>query len=392
MGKKYGDAPDFIHAAFESFSMPPSIINTIILPKPAISVLALVAYNLPTESLVEPLPNPFSYFTKEDPNPTNSASIQLLKLLPLPPLIILEKIIWQAGQAWLDGYRSIIYAHTSHSQCFPFWVLCYWKQVSEILPARHNWMLADRYLSKLQKKTSVVTHHAADDFHTLLHALPWHGNIRGFSDTDSVHRLADFASEHWLADIHETLMLEELQCQISATPEFGTKQVITNIWISTKIHIAYEHHDEKEDPPPHHTELSELGADILNGARTQLGMLWFIKHSHCCSMDINISECTICYGDPEGDSAPDWLCEVTNWWLSKHIDAKFDWVILPCSAQCDGFSCGILAKNGLAHTFLPTVYPLIGTSSVQDVAIACLKAGAEVIQRHIQTVCCFDPI
>jgi hypothetical protein len=102
MGEKYGDAPDFIHAAFESFSMPPSIIDTIILPKPSISVLALVAYNLPTESLVKPLPDPFSYFTKEDPDPTNSASIQLLKSLPIPPLIVLEKIIRQAGQAWLE--------------------------------------------------------------------------------------------------------------------------------------------------------------------------------------------------------------------------------------------------------------------------------------------------
>jgi hypothetical protein len=44
-------------------------------------------------------------------------------------------------------------------------------------------------------------------------------------------------------------------------------------------------------------------------------------------MDINISECTIHYGDPEGDGAPDWLYEVTNWWLSKHIDAKFNWAI-----------------------------------------------------------------
>ena len=119
-GEKYGDAPDFIYAAFESFSLLPSIIDTIILPKPAISVLALVVYNLPTESLVEPLPNPFSYFTKENPNPTNSASIQLLKLLPLLPVIILEKIIQQASQAWLDGYKSIIYAHTSHSQTKSF--------------------------------------------------------------------------------------------------------------------------------------------------------------------------------------------------------------------------------------------------------------------------------
>jgi hypothetical protein len=106
-------------------------------------------------------------------------------------------------------------------------------------------MLADHYLSKLQKKTSVVTCCAADDFCALLHALPWHGSIHGFSDTNSIHWLADFASECWLADIHETLMLEELQRQIAATPEFGTKQVVTNIWISKKICIAYEHHDEK---------------------------------------------------------------------------------------------------------------------------------------------------
>jgi hypothetical protein len=104
-GEKYGDMPDFIHAAFESFSMPPSIIDTIILPKPLISVLALVAYNLPTESLVKPLPDPCSYFTKEDPDPTDSASIQLLKSLPILPLIVLEKnhLAGQSGMArWVQ--------------------------------------------------------------------------------------------------------------------------------------------------------------------------------------------------------------------------------------------------------------------------------------------------
>ena len=156
------------------------MIDTIILPKPSISVLALVAYSLLIESPVKPLPDPFSYFTKEDPHPTNSASIQLLKSLPIPPLTVLEQIIRQAGQAWLDGYKSIIYFHTGHIQCFQFWVLRYWKQVAEVLPARHAWTLADRHLTILQKKSSEVTHRAADEFRALLHALPWHSSIHGF--------------------------------------------------------------------------------------------------------------------------------------------------------------------------------------------------------------------
>jgi hypothetical protein len=324
-GEKYRDVPDFVQAAFESLSTPPGIIDTIILPKTSISVLALVAYSLPVETPVEPLPDPLSYFIKQDPHPTNSASILLLKSLPIPPQIVLERIIRQAGQAWLDGFKSIVYSHTGHVHRFPFWVLCYWKQVSELLPARHAWTLADRYLTTLQKKTSEVTRRAADEFRALLHALPWHGSIHGFSDTDPVYRQADFTSEKWLADIHETFMLEELQRQIAAIPEFGTQQVVTNIWISTKIRIAYEHRDVTEYPSPHRTELAELGADLASGAKSRLGMIWFIKHSHWCSMDINASQRTIRYGDPEGDEAPLWLCEATDWWLSKHIEGKFEW-------------------------------------------------------------------
>ena len=185
-------------------------------------------------------------------------------------------------------------------------------------------------------------------------------------------------------------MLEELQHQIAANPEFGTKQVVTNIWILNKIHIAYEHHNEAEYRSSHCNKLAELGADLASGTKTHLGMIWFIKCSHWCSMDINTSQHTICYGDPEGDEAPNWLCDATKWWLSKHMEGTFKWEILPCPAQHDEFSCGILTQNGLAHSFLPAAHLLINTSSNQAVAIAHLKAGAEVIQHHIRMVCHID--
>lgn len=388
-GKIYRDAPDYVHAAFDTLSTPPSIIYTLHLPNARLSVPAFVAYSLPTETPVQPLPDPFSYFSKEEPHAMNGATTSLLRSLTIPPQIVLDKIIRQAGQAWLDGFKSIIYFHTGHNRHFPFWVLRYWKRITDILPAKQAWTTADRYLTILQKKSSEHTRRAADDFRALLHALPWDGKIYGFSDDDAVHRLAAFASQDWLADIHETFMLEELQRQIAAIPEFGTKQIVVNIWISNKIRIAYEQRDKNEYPPLHRTELAELGADLASGAKSRLGLLWFIKGNHWCSMDIIVdgTRQIILYGDPEGDEAPDWLHEATIWWLSKHIKGSFEWGALACPSQQDGFSCGILAQNGLAHSFIPAKYPLINASSGQDIAIARLMAGGDVIRHHIQMVC-----
>jgi hypothetical protein len=389
---KYRDVPDFVHSTFNSLSVLPSTIETLHLPNTRMSVPAFIAYSLPTKTPVQPLPDPFSYFSNSEPHEISSASTSLLRSLPIPPRAVLDKIIHQAGQAWLDGYKSIVYSHTGHDRRFPFWILQYWKRVTEILPAHQAWTSADRYLTTLQKKSSEHTRRAADDFRALLHALPWDGKIYSFSDDDAVHRLAAFASRDWLADIHETFMLEELQRQIAAIPEFGTKQIVVNIWISNKIRIAYEQRDNNEYPPPHRTELAELGADLASGAKSRLGLLWFIKGNHWCSMDI-IADGTrqvILYGDPEGDEAPDWLHEATIWWLSKHIKGSFEWGVLACPLQQDGFSCGILAQNGLAHSFIPARYPLIDASSGQDVAIACLMAGGDVIRHHIQMVS--DPI
>jgi hypothetical protein len=186
-GKNYWDAPDYVHAAFDTLSAPPSIIYTLHLPNARLSVPALVAYSLPTETPVQPLPDPFSYFAKEEPHAINGTTTSLLRSLPISPQIVLDKIIRQSGQAWLDGFKSIIYFHTGHNHRFPFWVLCYWKQIAGIHPAKQAWTLADRYLAILQKKSSEHIRHAADDFCALLHALPWDGKICGFSDEDPVH-------------------------------------------------------------------------------------------------------------------------------------------------------------------------------------------------------------
>jgi hypothetical protein len=218
-GEKYLDAPDFIHAAFHSLSTPPSMIDTIILPKPSISVLALVAYSLPIESPVKPLPDPFSYFTKEDPHPTNSASIQLLKSLPIPPLTVsLHKLSdRQVRRGWMsthqlststlaifNAFNSGYLATGSRSPKF-FQLGMLGRSQIAILP----------YFRRSPLRLLTVQQTSFAPCFTLYHGTAaFMGFIHGFSDTDNVCRLADFASEHWLADIHETFMLKNSNAKL----------------------------------------------------------------------------------------------------------------------------------------------------------------------------------
>jgi hypothetical protein len=98
---------------------------------------------------------------------------------------------------------------------------------------------------------------------------------------------------------------------------------------------------------------------------------------------VDATKQTVLYGDLEGDEAPGWLRKAIIWWLSKHVKGSFEWGTLSCPLQHDGFSCGILAQNGLAHSFIPIRYPLIDASSPQDVMIAwlCDVVGTSVKQK-----------
>lgn len=388
-GKKITDVPNFVHTAFIAISSVPSVIKTLCLPPALMSVPKLIALALPTETPTEPLPDPSSYFSKDEPSPVDKMTIDLLKTLSIPPRDLLDQLVKCAGQAWLDGHKSVIYAHTEHDRRFSFWTISFWKDISDVLVPRQIWQRADSYLKTLQQKPIEHVRRAADDFRAALLDLPWHGDINGYSDYGAVHCLAAFASKEWLQDIHETCMLEELQRQLSAVPAFaGNKGGIVHIGMSVQLCAAHTQRNTTTYPPTHRSQLAQLGSDLRTGAKTRVGMMWFVAGDHWCSMAILVGEGSqsVLWGDPMGDEVPDWVRNATVWWLSVHVERLFDWGILECSPQRDGFSCGILAQNGLAHSFLPSRYPLINTKKLFDVSVARLRAGIEVIRRHVEMV------
>ncbi|KZP06363.1 hypothetical protein FIBSPDRAFT_940040 [Athelia psychrophila] len=384
-GKVFADLPASIQTAFKNLTTVPSVIETIILPRHDMSVLQLIKHPLPPICLVTPSPGPASlYFFKDEPAPLGAETTRLLKTLSVPTFLRTSDLLASAGQRWLDGYQSIAYVHTSDTTRFPLWILRLWRQILDITAAQKTWADADRYLSGLQLKNKLEIRVQADNFRILLSNLPWHGRVKGFSDNEDVTYLAAFASTRWLSDIHETFMLECIQRHIRASPDYDAKKLLTSIWTSQKIITAYNNRTRHTYPPSTPDPLAQLGNDLASGIKTKLGMMWFINDGHWASTDISVnnSQCTIAYADPERQALPESVRAPVNWWLAAHLKHSLSWATLECALQRDGYSCGILANNALAHDVLPEMYPLIDTSVFGAVVIARLKAGAEVIQHH----------
>jgi hypothetical protein len=72
-----------------------------------------------------------------------------------------------------------------------------------------------------------------------------------------------------------------------------------------------------------------------------------------------------------------------EWWTHHHTRCDFTHVKLPIMTQDDGFSCGLLAYNALAHQANPKKYPLINAAKVNDARLEILLA---VIERHSDNV------
>jgi hypothetical protein len=81
--------------------------------------------------------------------------------------------------------------------------------------------------------------------------------------------------------------------------------------------------------------------------------------NHWVTVILDIERTSLSYADSYNLPPPGELQNVLSWWLQHHREETFEWDDLPCSLQTDCFSCPIFSANSMAHTLLPTSFPLI---------------------------------
>lgn len=278
---------------------------THLLPAPALSVLQLLDFSLPTIQSGDATIPPEAFFHHVSPNLLDMAEI---KTIPIPPINVLENLIKQHQQFLDNGAQSIRSAHMSgvHTLCLPLWVIHYWLEVvtlctSYIIP----WRCAEENLQKMSQAwkgdNAAESRKLVRQVYSSLDSLLWSRNIEGFSGQDPIVNLHAYATNNWLSDIHENQMLDLLR-QWLYQQQSGRQLLVKNTFFINYLQKAYESRATgKYKDSKCFINLRETGLSLISGAQTCVGFVANINNSHWISVVLDFTSHIIYYGDSLGD-------------------------------------------------------------------------------------------
>ncbi|KAJ7127798.1 hypothetical protein C8R44DRAFT_733221 [Mycena epipterygia] len=144
----------------------------------------------------------------------------------MPPTSMIQRLAIDGKQAWLDGYTSVKYRHSTGDTVtdFPLWTISFWNSVMDIRV--QIWNL---YIRKLATESS-----------WLLAILLWNEAKCGLSDTEPIHSLWWFLGPKWLSTTDENNMLEILQEKIAGNPELVGFVRVESAYLSNKLAHAFK--------------------------------------------------------------------------------------------------------------------------------------------------------
>ncbi|KAJ3811789.1 hypothetical protein F5876DRAFT_75460 [Lentinula aff. lateritia] len=225
-----------------------------------------------------------------------------------PPMHFVNQLKAALGFYWLQGNQSIVDPQNGKSDRFPFYVLEFWTQVTEVRETQMHWGQAIKYV-ECQK-------HSA-------------------SDRD-----------------HIDLMVGHMNLRLKLHGAKSTRQFMiaplafTNKLMNPVIYKALRKGRNVEDTVLKHFEtvIIEDRIDILYAPLHVNGNHWI-----AIALDFNRGE--VFYGDSLGKSCPFTFLQKVDLWLCKRFNHKFadKGFLIECGVQRDSFSCGICVVNAILH-------------------------------------------
>ncbi|KZP08149.1 hypothetical protein FIBSPDRAFT_761876 [Athelia psychrophila] len=242
-------------------------------------------------------------------------------------------------------------------------------EVSELRKGpRAAWTEADDCLQAHQnsrkEKGRTESHRLIEEVYGCLHGIGWHRKTKGFSNQDPISSLARFATQRWLSDANEDQMLDLLRTDIrrdSSNPRI----LIKGTHVMSKLGKAYGKHDTSYAEARAFEAVREAGEGLSDGRHEQLATVTH-RDGHWLRVVVDAENDQILYGDSFGEAIDSEMKTVLMWWTQLHTGRTFTVVPLTLTHQIDGYSCGLLAWNGVAHHLYPLKYPLIKADTVDD--------------------------
>jgi hypothetical protein len=367
LGKQWADLPPRIkRQATQDFTIP-TYTEEQILPAPNISIHQLTDFPLPTATVIVQ-EKPSEFFSRYDADIVSEAMLTKIRRLPMPTRTVVKKLMHIRHQAWLDGFKSVKYAHisTSVSTHCPWWVISFWNEVHDLrTTVRGPWLTAKAWLAaELRQKRSPQRRAHAEDVSILLAALPWGGKKCGLSDDEPIHTLWRYLGPHFTTGSQQNDMLEILRTKVAADPHLVQRLRIEGMAFTEKLRQAFATRGtEAYKTEQRFAWLRTIGEDLVETGRTLLTIAHLgDNNKHWVGLVVDAEAHVIQYGDALGSPILPDLLEAYEWWILQHTASPFQTKELQITKQEDSSSCGILADNAVGHFALPGAFPLMKAS------------------------------
>ncbi|TFK59107.1 hypothetical protein BDN72DRAFT_748184, partial [Pluteus cervinus] len=203
----------------------------------------------------------------------------------------------------------------------------------------------------------------------LLSWLPWSGTLSGYLTSIPTSSLSTYLTIDWLSDEHESVMLEILGKDVHELDRIIIRDALFYTILTSAYTNRYNYSTDH-----HYDWLRDLGIQL----RTEKSQLLTIAHladqHHWVAVVIDFASEQIFIGDSMSSdlSIGSQMRCVLDWWINAHMLQQFTYHRLPITVQHDGYSCGLLAWNAIAHHLDPERYTLISPLQVKDERIQVL--------------------
>ena len=124
--------------------MLPHLTRQELLPDPSLSIKALTDFLLPSQqpkiTKDSELRILSQFFSKDEPSILTGSVMTRLRHLPIPDSNTVQQLVKFSPQAWLDGFRSVHYAHLQSGTitCFLLWVITFWRYQENLWQVDHK--------------------------------------------------------------------------------------------------------------------------------------------------------------------------------------------------------------------------------------------------------------
>lgn len=387
----------------------PANIRNIILPSKLHSVTSLLQSSIIPGpcGLLEPGLHSMEAWISAEP-PCAAFKPQHLLQIVLPPLNIAKQLLELLSNGDFSTTKAIRAAHVKDEPksdiptLLPLWAAAYWTEAHRARAARQAWRVG---LEWAQHSTagSVEGRKELELLKKNLAHFAWDDTLKGdvkipTALTGASYYMPTYLSHARLAGSHIDQLLACLQRRLEESPRYSwaSPHTIVGPDVAQSIVSASQDTPENIAKLSVYSSLRMLECDLVLGCCISVGGVAWINKNHYTFFVLHPEEQLLGYGDSMGGEMPQSLRSGLLWWIRRLIEKGMkhkngipaeQWLRpLPVTAQAkgDGFSCGMLAVNGLEHHYLPD-RPLLDPARC-SLAAARISAFNDICKIHFEAV------